>query len=267
MFTRNFFDDNSQLNYGRHISKKQNLSKLNKLQLIRVIDSVKRIKLQKSKDDEGRFRILRTVGLIFSLVIVIFAFEWKSYDKNEVISLQNIQLQGEEILDIPLTQQPPPPAPKKMAITLIEVPDIEEIEEEIDIDLDIETNEQMVMEDVTYDDVEVVEEEIDEVFLIVEQAPTPSGGLKEFYGFIAREINYPSAALRANIGGKVFVQFVVNKDGRLTEFKVVKGVGLGCDEEAVRVLRNAPKWIPGKQRGKEVRVRMVLPVNFLFKES
>lgn len=266
MFTSNFFNDNSQLNYGKHLSKIQKLNPHQKKSLSKVIDSVKRIKLRKNAEYNEQHKMFLSIGLIISLALVIFAFEWKTYDKPEVVNLQNIQLQGEEILDIPMTEQPPPLAPKKMAVTVIEVPDIEEVEEEIDIDLDIETNEQMVMEDVAYEEVEVEEEETDEVFLIVEKAPEPAGGLQEFYSYIAKEINYPSAALRAHIGGRVFVQFVVNKDGSLSDFNVVKGIGLGCDEEAVRVLKKAPNWIPGKQRGKEVRVRMILPVNFLFKD-
>jgi len=75
-------------------------------------------------------------------------------------------------------------------------------------------------------------------------------------------MNYPRLAIRNNVTGKVFVQFVIDKDGRITDVKSVKGIGFGCDEEAVRVLENAPKWIPGKQRGREVKVRMVLPITF-----
>jgi protein TonB len=64
------------------------------------------------------------------------------------------------------------------------------------------------------------------------------------------------------VEGKVFVQFVVDKDGTLTDIKAVKGIGAGCDEEAVRVLKAAPKWKPGKQRGRPVKVRMILPITF-----
>jgi protein TonB len=64
------------------------------------------------------------------------------------------------------------------------------------------------------------------------------------------------------VEGRVFLQFVVNKDGSLTDIKVVKGIGAGCDEEAIRVLKSAPRWSPGKQRGVPVRQRMVLPLTF-----
>jgi protein TonB len=75
-------------------------------------------------------------------------------------------------------------------------------------------------------------------------------------------MKYPAQARRMGIEGKVFVEFVVDKDGTLTEVKTVKGIGAGCDEEAVRVIQSAPKWKPGKQRGRPVKVRMILPIIF-----
>ncbi|MCK5701162.1 MAG: energy transducer TonB, partial [Cyclobacteriaceae bacterium] len=76
------------------------------------------------------------------------------------------------------------------------------------------------------------------------------------------KLKYPAQARRMGIEGKVFVQFVVDKDGTLTEVTAVKGIGAGCDQEAVRVIEGAPKWKPGKQRGRSVKVRMILPITF-----
>jgi len=269
MFTNNFFYDNSQLNYGKHISKLIQLTAQQKKTLTNVLESVKINKKLKSAIGQQQLMLFRSIGLVLALAMVVFAFEWKTYDKSEMVTLQSVRMDEQELLDVPMTTQPPPPPPKKMAVNLVEVPDIEEIKEEIDIDLDIETNEEMTIKQVVYEqaEVDVEEETTEEVFIIVEKAPTPVGGLQAFYDFIAREVKYPPQALRANIGGKVFVQFVVNKDGSLTDFVVVKGVGLGCDEEAIRVLAKAPKWQPGKQRGKEVRVRMVVPINFIMKDA
>ena len=268
MFTTNFFNDNSQLNYGRHLTHDVELNEERKKELGHLIDDVHKDRFKKNKIADEKLAIFRSLGLLIAMGLTVMAFEWKSYDKAELITLNSIEINSDEILDIPLTQQPPPPAPKKMPVTIVEVPDVEEIEEEIDIDLDIETNEDMVMEEVAYEQIEEVEEEnSEEIFLIVEDKPQPAGGMHEFYQYIANEINYPAAALRANIGGKVFVQFVVNKDGSLTDFQVVKGIGLGCDEEALRVLQKAPNWVPGKQRGKAVRVRMILPINFILRDN
>jgi protein TonB len=99
----------------------------------------------------------------------------------------------------------------------------------------------------------------------VEDPATFPGGIAAFYEYLKKNLNYPNQAKRMGIEGRVFVQFVVEKDGSLTDIHVVKGIGAGCDEEAVRVLKNSPKWKPGKQRGKAVRQKMIQ--NILFKLS
>ena len=100
------------------------------------------------------------------------------------------------------------------------------------------------------------------VFVVVDNQPEPEGGIKEFYQHIVKNLKYPAQARKAGIEGKVFIQFVVNEYGELTEFKSLKGIGHGCDEEAIRVLQNAEAWNPGTTDGKPVKVRMVLPITF-----
>lgn len=102
----------------------------------------------------------------------------------------------------------------------------------------------------------------DEVFDIVEEQPAPVGGMKEFYSYVAHNLRYPTTARQKGIEGRVFVQFVVDTSGKLTDIKTVKGIGAGCDEEAVRVLGGASNWKPGIQRGRAVNVRMILPITF-----
>ena len=87
------------------------------------------------------------------------------------------------------------------------------------------------------------EEEVDEIFTIVEDQPTPPGGMSAFYKYVATSLRYPAQARRMGIEGKVFVQFVVGKDGTLTDVQAIKGIGAGCDEEAVRVISKAKKFI------------------------
>ena len=201
------------------------------------------------------------VGLVISLLLVIFAFEKKVYDDGSMVNLSAAAEDFEDLMDIPQTQQPPPPPPKKVQPEIIEVPDEEEIEEEIEIDLDVEMTEETVIEEVVFE--EAPEEEVvDEIFTIVEDQPTPNGGMSAFYQFVQKKLKYPAQARRMGIEGKVFVQFVVDKDGTLTEVQAVKGIGAGCDEEAERVIKSAPKWKPGKQRGRAVKVRMILPITF-----
>ena len=102
----------------------------------------------------------------------------------------------------------------------------------------------------------------DGVFTVVEHQPEPPNGMPEFYQFIGNNIKYPSEARKAGVEGKVFVQFVVNKYGELTDIKTLKGIGKGCDEEAMRVVEESPAWNPGITNGKPVNVRMVMPITF-----
>lgn len=205
--------------------------------------------------------LLMNIGLCASLFLTIVAFEWRSYDDSGLLDLGQVEDDFEDIMEIPPTEQPPPPPPKIQLPEIIEVPDEEEIEEEIEVELDVEINEETVVEDIVFEEAPA-EEEVDEVFTIVEDQPGFPGGTAAFYKFVGDNMNYPAQARRMGIEGRVFVQFVVDKDGTVTEVVAVKGIGAGCDEEAVRVLKSSPKWKPGKQRGRAVKVRMVLPIIF-----
>ncbi len=101
-----------------------------------------------------------------------------------------------------------------------------------------------------------------EIFTIVEDQPTPIGGMTAFYEYVQNSLKYPLEAKGREIEGKVFVQFVVDPDGKLTDVKSVKGIGAGCDEEAIRVIGESPAWNPGLQRGRRVNVRMIMPITF-----
>jgi protein TonB len=201
------------------------------------------------------------IGLVVSLLLVIMAFEWKFYEDGELMDLGQVSDEFEDVMEIPPTEQPPPPPPKIQQPEIIEVPDEEEIEEEIEVDLDVEITEETVVEDIVFD--EPVEEEVaEEIFTIVEDQPQPKGGMAAFYEYIGKKLKYPAQARRMGIEGKVFVEFVVDKDGTITDVKAIKGIGAGCDEEAIRVIQASPKWNAGKQRGRPVKVRMILPITF-----
>ena len=204
------------------------------------------------------------IGLVVSLLMVIGAFEWRFYDDQDIMSNGTSDIEFVESMDIPVTEQPPPPPPKALRnVKIIAVEDIEDIEEEIQVNLDIEMTEDMEVEQLPEVIVEEVEEEAsDEIFIIVEQFPKPIGGMEAFYKHVNENIKYPRQAQTLSIEGRVFVQFVVGKDGELTDIEVIRGIGGGCDQEAIRVVQLAPKWRAGKQRGKPVRVKMVLPIIF-----
>ena len=107
----------------------------------------------------------------------------------------------------------------------------------------------------------------DTVFQMVEQMPEFPGGVEAMMHYVANNVKYPQEARDKNISGRVFVSFVIEKDGSINEAKVMRGIGGGCDEEAVRVVKNMPKWKPGMQKGKPVRVSYMMPLNFKLTEG
>lgn len=221
--------------------------------------------------DIARFETMfLSLGFVLSLAFVIIAFNWKTYDKVSVVNITKSE-SFEQVVDIPLTVQPPPPPPPVTAHpNIIAVSDEEEIVQDLEINLDIEITEDMAIAPTVVADIiineEIVEEKADEIFTVVEELPTfMGGGNAEFLRWVGERLTYPSKAADANVQGKVFIQFVIEKDGSITDVTVLKGIGFGADEEAARIVNAAPKWSPAKQRGKPVRIRMILPITFVLK--
>lgn len=219
------------------------------------------LKKSKKADLSRQSGLFLNIGLIVSLVLVLLAFEWKSYSDGALVEIAAINDNFEEMTEIPPTEQPPPPPPKIQQPEIIEVPDEEEIEEDIKVDLDIDITDETIIEDAIFEE-PVEEETTDEVFRFVEHQPEFPGGMSAFYTYISKNLKYPSNARRMGVEGKVFLNFVIDKMGNITNVTLVRGVGAGCDEEAIRVLQKAPKWSPGRQRGVPVKVSMTLPITF-----
>ena len=214
-------------------------------------------------DFASKTGLFRIIGLNVSLLAVIIAFEIPDNGDHGIIELASETDNVTELIEIPITEQLPPPPPKTQTFDVREIPDEIILEEEIDIDLDIEVLEGTVIQDVVFTaNTEPAEEVVEEVFTIVETRPEFPGGIDAFYEFVGNRIEYPKTARRLGIEGKVFVQFVVDKTGDVTNIEVVRGIGAGCDEEAVRVMNLVPNFSPGKQRGRPVKVRMVVPIYF-----
>lgn len=107
-----------------------------------------------------------------------------------------------------------------------------------------------------------VEAKPDTPFVVVEQQPEFPGGVDALRTFLNKNLAYPRQAASAGVAGRVYISFVVNTDGSLTDVQVLKGIGFGCDEEATRVVQKMPRWRPGKQSGRAVRVKYNLPISF-----
>lgn len=216
----------------------------------------------KKADLEGRKTYFFEIGLIVALLVVFAAFEYKSYDKITVdLTARAVDDTPEEI--IPITEQkvkPPPPPPPKQVTQITIVEDDVEVDDEIDID--VEADDETEMEEYIPpedDDEEIVEAEI---FTVVEAMPEFPGGMAKLMGYLGSNIKYPPFAKETNIQGRVFINFVVEPNGSISNVKVLRGIGGGCDEEAIRVVESMPNWKPGMQRGKPVRVSYNLPVKF-----
>lgn len=201
------------------------------------------------------------LGLMISVGLVLFAFEYRSYDDGLLKDLGSIDDDFEELLDIPITEQPPPPPPPVEQPEIKEIPDEVEIEEKIDVNFDVDVQEETVVKEVEISEAPV-EEKADEIFDVVENMPTPPGGMEGWNKYLSNNLKYPTQARRMGIEGTVYVVFVVNTDGSIQDVDILRGIGGGCNEEAMRVVRNAPPWEPGRQRGRPVRVKMRLPIRF-----
>ena len=217
-------------------------------------------------DLDNRRGMFLEIGLVVILAAALVAFNIRSYDK-EVKEVSTRTADMEIDADIIQTQEeetppPPPEEPEVVATDLKVVENDAQIENEVGI-INAEDNANKAQEEfVKVEVTEEVQEEEEEVFLVVEEDPEFPGGLEALSHFIADNIKYPQLAKENNITGKVYVSFVVEKDGRVGQVKILRDIGGGCGNEAVRVVKSMPKWKPGKQRGKPVRTQFNLPVSF-----
>ncbi len=218
------------------------------------------------KVDLERWRsILLEIGFIVSLLLIYLAFQYKDSGKSENVlgEMQDVQIEDEII---PITRQqevkPPPPPPPPKVIEQIE---IVKDDEEVD---DIEIDESESDEDTKVEAAPIVEDEEEEEapmnFYVIEKKPEFPGGLVAMQKWIRDHTKYPEVAKENGITGKVYVQFVIGKDGAVTNVKVMRSVDPYLDAEALRVIKAMPKWSPGEQRGKPVKVLFQLPVNFVL---
>lgn len=214
--------------------------------------------------------ILFNVSLAISLVLVITAFEWsvstpkkemrKPADRNDRIELASIPIVREKPKDVaaPKPIKMPETKPRLESINFKAVEDSQPVEESKTVVIDQNNS---PMTEITVGSIELPKEKPDSVFVIVEKMPEPVGGWGTFFKTLGKNMKYPRQAERSAVEGRVFVGFTINEKGQPQDFSVVKGIGFGCDEEAMRVIA-LTKWNPGKQRGRAVKVRMIQPINF-----
>lgn len=221
-----------------------------------------RTKKTERADLENKKGIFFQIGLIMALSFALFAFEWKTYDK-EAFVFDSIQKSGDiETLPpiIPLDK----PEPKIVKVSLSVFKEVKNTDDVKDVNpISAEVNPNDVNEPVNpitiKNDDEIIENEI---FRIVEKQPVYPGGESALFEYLGRSIKYPTEAREIGIHGTVYINFIIEKDGSVSNVSVARGIGGGCDEEAVRVIKSMSKWNPGLQREKPVRVQFNVPIKF-----
>lgn len=218
---------------------------------------------------ENKKLMFTQIGLVVALLLVLLAFEWTSSTgvKTEGFITQDIELE-EELIPITEREEPKPPPPPAQVVPQIDmiriVDDNLEINDNVDI-FDMEFDETAEVQILEFADVEEEEAEEEEIFVIVEHMPGFGGGDSDkFREYIHANMRYPEIASENGIQGRVWVTFVVEGDGRVTNVRVARGVDPSLDREAVRVVQSSPKWQGGTQRGKPVRVSFTFPISFVL---
>ena len=225
------------------------------------------VKKSEKANLENKKLLFLEIGLMLALGIVWFAFEWTTEEKQVAVLEETTQVVEVEDM-VPITHETPPPPPSAPAIPVLS-DQIDIVDDEIQVDdnlfMNLEDDSSMGVEIMDY--VENVEEEVVEEeaipFQLVEEKPSFMGGdANAFSKWVNERLVYPEIAKENGVSGRVTLQFTVETDGRVTNVKVLRGVDASLDKEAVRVVSMSPKWTPGKQRDRAVKVTYTFPVIF-----
>ncbi len=211
---------------------------------------------------EDKKMLFLLMGFVMVLSLLYIGLEWTNSEV-KVYDVANSDFLLEDEIEIQTTQEelpPPPPPPVPEVIEELNI--VEDDVETESIKIDTEDNEDKVVISAPVAAPTVVEEEDNVIFQVVETMPSFPGGDQALFKFLGDNIRYPVIAQENGIQGRVICQFVVNRDGSIVDVEVVRSVDASLDREAIRVIKTMPKWTPGKQRGKAVRVKYTLPVNF-----
>ncbi|GAB3918041.1 energy transducer TonB [Mucilaginibacter boryungensis] len=234
-------------------------------------------------------------ALIFTVLLFVFAVSLPTIINKikgfipkapEKVKIVEVNLKPPPPIDNTKKPPPPPPEPPKPKVDQVRFPPpVVKPDNEVK-EKDPPTQEELKVADpgpkdqkgdpnaairidepVGNSDTKAVTEESNEIFTAVEEQASFPGGLGKFGDYLGKNIRYPAVARENNVQGKVFLTFVVERDGSLTDIKVLRGIGSGCDEEAIRVIKASPKWKPGMQNGRAVRSQFTVPISFTLQEQ
>jgi protein TonB len=221
------------------------------------------MKKEKRKNMEFYKSIFFQIGLLFALALVLFAFEWKTYAKsNDKSTYDNYVIIDEEMA--PITTH-------KQKVQIVEPVQLKIVNDDVEVKTDININVESNENDTLLKYVNIGNDDPDPIFIeptiftVVEIMPTFPGGEEKLMEYLSKNIKYPEIAKQTGIEGIVFISFVVESNGEITNINKLRGIGGGCDEESIRVIKNMPTWEPGIQQGRPVRVQVNLPISFELK--
>jgi len=222
---------------------------------IKIVMELK--KSDKANLEKNRGMFLE-IGLLFALSVALLAFEWKVSPKEEAINEDTLK----EVIDedfVPITRpdEPPPPPPEPPKVTDILDIVADDVHVDTNIDINIEADQSTEIMPIVFEATGIEEEDEEVLFAIVEDKPTFMGKDAEtaFREWVFSKVVYPPVAQENGISGRVFVEFAISKTGEVEDVKLLRGVDPLLDNETMRVIRMSPKWSPGMQRGKPVKVK------------
>lgn len=221
---------------------------------------------------ENKKLLFKEIGLVIALGLTLLAFNWSTSEKAVSTLEADQQVEVEEEI-VPITNDTPPPPPETSVAEPVMSDIIDIVDDDIKVDTKIIINEDDKNQGVEIKEyvqaAEIAEEVVEDdviPFAIVEDKPMFQGkDANEFTKWVYNNIVYPEIAKENGVQGRVTLQFEIGKDGTVTNVKVLRGVDSSLDKEAVRVVSNSPKWTPGKQRGRAVKVKYNFPVTFQLK--
>ncbi len=215
---------------------------------------------------ENKKMLFTEIGFIVALVICLVAFEWKTYEKSITLMDTSTEIATEEEM-VPITREELPPPPE-----IPKIPVVSDVIQIVEDDVSVNDNIILSTEDDKNIGVQVMDyvqqqedelEEEDIPLAVVEEKPKFMGGDEnEFSKWVAKNMTYPEMAKENGIQGRVICSFVVTAEGKVADVKILRGVDPSLDKEAIRVISMSPRWTPGKQRTKAVRVKYTFPVIF-----
>lgn len=221
-------------------------------------------KKSKRADLEPKKSIFLQIGIVIALGLTLAAFEWESPVKQLVVT-EKWETLGEDFVIKNTVIEDKKPAPKPVSVPVINIVDNDDpVDNDADFDMGIKPDDEIPVF-IPPVSVKLADENSlpdDTPFVSVQNMPEYPGGINALKTFLATNIKFPETAARVGIEGTVYVYFVVEKDGSVSNIKTLRGINDDCNEEAERVIGLLPKWKPGNQQGKTVRVSYTIPVSF-----